>query len=806
MVSFSTDLSVTPAQNNNKMSKDGTKIKKKIENNHPRPWCGAANGSTSLDRDPDNKEYHYGSWQDKEKTPMCQIAELCRFNKIKHEYKLMDESGPAHKKMFTVQLVFSQDEKFEGTGGSIKKAQQAAAAVALKETNRTMPPMKRENKKKPAASSPSVLLRHAIQRLGLPEPDYKKQMIPIFPPSGPRIPLMPASSNGNPHYPGPPRPLFSAKPFIISGNGPMPIPSPHMILSPMSPPYEYPPCVHPFIPPPNGLPIPPPIPQPGAFLPRPIPQPLFVPHGPARPVHVTLSIGPEHPLFRTTAPSFTQAKENCASQALTHLGPLLAKLDQEVKEKPIEKLLIVEEEEDTEEKNEDSNSSDDENERENEHEHRKEGKSQKPKSVVSRMHEYALQLKLNVRFENLSEDGPAHNRHYIVRCHLNGPNHSISAEGHGKNKKTAKQEACRMILEQIQDIDKSPLLLAQTIYKNDRKNSMSKESKRKTIVKDKKMDPEYGHQINPVSRLMQIAQAQGSPDPKFELIREQGQNRYKEFIVEVLWNGLSCQGTGPNKRLAKRAAAENILSEIGYVKPLPAPGKSLLKKRGDEMVIGVFDPNEVVQQEEWNAEITVEMPEKGSDESSEVSPTQGNERSSPNGGKRKVTFSSQVSACPPPDDSSYPSPEIAPLKTDDVAVVAKLTKRDRKNKRVLTSEQIEELSLRAREFLSAFNQETKAAILPTKGDPHGDSSTVFSMQSVTARRRLEALSEQFKFSLQFCHLPASAGSDNLALATMGLENQKALVHKGIGSTAEEAADCAALDALKSLAALSTPPQ
>lgn len=57
-----------------------------------------------------------------------------------------------------------------------------------------------------------------------------------------------------------------------------------------------------------------------------------------------------------------------------------------------------------------------------------------------------------------------------------------------------------------------------------------------------------------------------------------------------------CIGTGPNKRLAKRAAAEAMLSEIGYVKPLPAPGKSLLKKKNAEpqMVIGVFDPNELV--------------------------------------------------------------------------------------------------------------------------------------------------------------------------------------------------------------------
>lgn len=38
-----------------------------------------------------------------------------------------------------------------------------------------------------------------------------------------------------------------------------------------------------------------------------------------------------------------------------------------------------------------------------------------------------------------------------------------------------------------------------------------------------------------------------------------------------------CQGTGPNKKLAKRAAAEAMLDSLGYSKPLPKPGKPSLK-------------------------------------------------------------------------------------------------------------------------------------------------------------------------------------------------------------------------------------
>lgn len=47
------------------------------------------------------------------------------------------------------------------------------------------------------------------------------------------------------------------------------------------------------------------------------------------------------------------------------------------------------------------------------------------------------------------------------------------------------------------------------------------------------MNPEYGHEINPVSRLMQIMQAQKQNEPKFHLVAERGQSRYREFVMEV---------------------------------------------------------------------------------------------------------------------------------------------------------------------------------------------------------------------------------------------------------------------------------
>ena len=105
---------------------------------------------------------------------MCLINELARFNKTTHQYRLTDESGPAHKKSFTVCLkiggsgnqasdendsdnknastataadaaadaAVAAGEEYIATGPSIKKAQHAAAAIALEKTALRHPPPK----------------------------------------------------------------------------------------------------------------------------------------------------------------------------------------------------------------------------------------------------------------------------------------------------------------------------------------------------------------------------------------------------------------------------------------------------------------------------------------------------------------------------------------------------------------------------------------------------------------------------------------------------------------------------------------
>ncbi|XP_053937371.1 double-stranded RNA-binding protein Staufen homolog 1 isoform X4 [Cuculus canorus] len=118
----------------------------------------------------------------KEKTPMCLVNELARFNKIQPEYKLLSEQGPAHSKVFTVQLTLG-DQHWEAEGTSIKKAQHAAAAKALEGTKFPKPTARpsRSEGKNPDSVTPTVELNALCMKLGK-KPIYK----PIDPYTGMR--------------------------------------------------------------------------------------------------------------------------------------------------------------------------------------------------------------------------------------------------------------------------------------------------------------------------------------------------------------------------------------------------------------------------------------------------------------------------------------------------------------------------------------------------------------------------------------------------------------------------------------------
>ena len=74
----------------------------------------------------------------KEKTPMCLLNELARYHKHQPKYELTNEKGPPHEKIFTVRLVLD-GKTYDSSGPSIKKAQHAAAAIALEKCGLTHP-------------------------------------------------------------------------------------------------------------------------------------------------------------------------------------------------------------------------------------------------------------------------------------------------------------------------------------------------------------------------------------------------------------------------------------------------------------------------------------------------------------------------------------------------------------------------------------------------------------------------------------------------------------------------------------------
>ncbi|GMR34135.1 hypothetical protein PMAYCL1PPCAC_04330, partial [Pristionchus mayeri] len=428
----------------------------------------------------------------------------------------------------------------------------------------------------------------------------------------------------------------------------------------------------------------------------------------AAPTHMCTIVMASHPPVHAVADSKQEARNNAATQALCLLGPALAMLEQKMKEeKETEKGRKRETNKENVADTAGSCSIDAspestvadvpvETQGGVATEEEGDGRRKKGKSVISQVHECALQMKLTVEFEVISEEGRAHDRSYVVECRLLGGETVLQARGAGRQKREAKQAACAELIETLKKMESSPIHIATVLYKSQRKAALpqSKEPKRKTIVKHMKMDPSYGHQINPVSRLIQVLQARGEPDPVFEFLGEAGQYKYKQFNVQVVVGDLFAEGAGPNKRLAKRAAAELMLELMGVAKRLPEPGKSLLKKREDEpgcamMSIGVFNaadfmdapaPAPPVQEKPkktrkkggvmWAAEEEKEENEEGDEEEEE-------ERREP---KRRVTFNAQVAACTAPDDHAYPMTEVAPLKADDLGCAGKARRRGREGR------------------------------------------------------------------------------------------------------------------------------
>uniref|UniRef100_A0A0K0FLQ7 Maternal effect protein staufen (inferred by orthology to a D. melanogaster protein) n=1 Tax=Strongyloides venezuelensis TaxID=75913 RepID=A0A0K0FLQ7_STRVS len=623
---------------------------------HPEKWCGKHIVSTKV-KNP-KCQYNYAINNDKnERSYMCVVSEIARFNNIRYEYILLDESGPAHKKQFSVQLSFSNNETYIGYGASIKKAQQSAAKTALDKTLLPRPVTKPTQKDPTDYFKLLSSVAKCLQKQLLSDVYYNDSS------TGISQNLMPFS-------------------LVITNK----------TSSRMYPCLAY-----------------------DSSLKR---------------YHVEIKTGSTL-TFHGTGCTLKEAKNNASCFVLTYLSPLLIE-----KSKELEQKLV-------------GNFESDDN-------------CIMKKNVISIIHEYAVKMKMNVEFNLVCESGEPHNRIYTYECHVSSNEDNFISKGQGNSKKAAKTEACDKMVKQLESYMEKPLFIATyfvSISKKFLPSPYKEQNKRRLLVKDRKMDPEYGHHINPISRLVQVVQMAKEPDPIFTFIDERSVFRRHEFICEVTWKNFRCEGCGPTKKLSKRAAAEALLEVIGYSKPMKQPGKSLLKNKSEDKFECQIDSFDITKVNSENKK-----------EEKNVNVVEGEKK------KKSVSFNPTIYGCGPPDEEDYPRIEIVPLKEDS----SKKYKKVGKNRcRMLNYDDCYKLANLTKEYLTLSKEERKERPF----------------------EYLECLSKLYRFKINVTKFPERYDEDKkvwfyFVLINLNLENT--VVCNGSGHSDTEAIDNAAQNILELL--------
>ncbi|XP_058795500.1 double-stranded RNA-binding protein Staufen homolog 2 isoform X2 [Phymastichus coffea] len=427
----------------------------------------------------------------REKTPMCLVNELARFNKIQHQYRLTNEQGPAHKKRFTVTLMLGEEE-YVAEGPSIKKAQHSAASEALAKTWYRKPPPKptraiRVPGKCPAGSGGHLPPTVELNALAMKRGEATVYTFRHAPPSTTAAPQ---------------------PPFIPHGYGNFP-----RMYNPRYPAYN------------RGF--------------HPEPQGVFL---------VSLKVGEREFIGRGTTGQ--AARHDAASRALEQLRQL--PLPEEIANNSV---TI------TDTAGNITGGIDDPN--------------AELKSPVSLVHETALKRGLSVSFDVVSETGKPHIRTFMTRCTV-GEKVTL---GEGSSKKVSKKRAAELMLDELKKLPTVSAPIQNRTLRLKRKPPATKKKSRNLIkvYQEPRTESDSSEEVNPISRLVQIQQAKREREPVYNLIEEKGAPRRREFVMEVSVGQHLAQGTGPNKKLAKRAAAEALLATLGYSKPQPQPAKPSIK-------------------------------------------------------------------------------------------------------------------------------------------------------------------------------------------------------------------------------------
>ncbi|KAK2110111.1 Double-stranded RNA-binding protein Staufen 1 [Saguinus oedipus] len=225
------------------------------------------------------------------------------------------------------------------------------------------------------------------------------------------------------------------------------------------------------------------------------------------------------------------------------------------------------------------------------------------------------------------ESGPPHMKNFVTKVSVG----EFVGEGEGKSKKISKKNAAIAVLEELKKLP--PLPAVERVKPRIKKKTkpIVKEAlttapvitvgylagaPRVSVERMPQTTPEYGQGINPISRLAQIQQAKKEKEPEYMLLTERGLPRRREFVMQVKVGNHTAEGTGTNKKVAKRNAAENMLEILGFKVPQAQPTKPALKseektpikKPGDGRKVTFFEPGSGDENGTSNKEDEFRMP------------------------------------------------------------------------------------------------------------------------------------------------------------------------------------------------------
>uniref|UniRef100_A0A182WJ85 DRBM domain-containing protein n=1 Tax=Anopheles minimus TaxID=112268 RepID=A0A182WJ85_9DIPT len=535
----------------------------------------------------------------KEKTTMCLVNELARYNKIQHQYRLTGESGPAHKKHFTVTLKLG-DEEYTAEGASIKKAQHKAAGDAIAATKYKHPPARTNRRAKTGTKgnvssfTPTVELNALAMKRGEPTVYTVKAVpvpvskygpangtngsgtVPPGPAAGGRRSVEDKSAPGVGHSPG--MGYGSAGRYANDGGNGTAAPGNGYWCRATGPT-----GIAAGVGGRGGM---------GGFHPGHQQQQQqhhghhprddhqnrhhashnyhhhegYGHHGSSGPVasvqefyKATLRVGERTFLGEGHTPQ--AARHDAAARALEVLKPLTAD-SVEGKGKSGESPANG----DTLSNDGTGTSAD--------------GYDAELKSPISLVHEIAVQRSLSVVFEVISEKGPPHMTVFVTQCKVG----TIVTEGEGTGKKLSKKRAAEKMLEELRKLQS----VEQQTYppawvdgspgahgggekrKSNAKSAATTDGatakkKARNLIKEKSV-ADVAEKENPISRLMQIQQARKEKQPVYTLLENDRPNvgRRRQFTIEVSASGRQATGVGMTKKAAKWNAAEALLVELGY--------------------------------------------------------------------------------------------------------------------------------------------------------------------------------------------------------------------------------------------------